>query len=416
MNIPTSLHLCSARPKHPQDQCQRKRDYLPLSITISSLSKYYKQVLSRNEMMLPRNRKSLLQPHQDSNHGRIKTSLFRIPLTSCSLLLLLLAHWIPTAESFCTTNTATAITGRRNLLLSSPPGCVDYCHYSSSSSLCRGTTSGCCSVLRIQSKRKGRVGVTASTSIFPSHLAASLKSDEGYDDANQFTKSSSPTSEATTTDNNNNISINVASLESNTATTTTTVAATTNTINERLLAELQEAEQRERFGSRSSLTKNGKRKNNNMSLIDGFGRRRKTDEEVRAAIAEARDLNGVNPLVAIGGSFFAFAVAAVLWLSTNKLGVFFATHPPETDVYFVIRTAQVFRNVMMGLVSLASGFFGVTGLGIFLLGIRVAYGVAVGELDPTPIKKTSSSKDDMGGVDFSNVWDLMMNKKPGRKG
>jgi hypothetical protein len=187
-------------------------------------------------------------------------------------------------------------------------------------------------------------------------------------------------------------------------------AAATNTINERLLAELQEAEQKERFGARSAAGKK-------FSLVDGFGRRRKTDDEIRAAIAEARDLNGVNPLVAIGGSFFAFAVAAVLWISTNKLGVFFATHPPETDVYFVVRSAQVFRNVMMGLISLASGFFGVTGLGIFLLGVRVAYGVAVGELDPTPIKKSGglSPKDD-DGVDLSNVWDLMMNKKPGRKG
>ena len=182
--------------------------------------------------------------------------------------------------------------------------------------------------------------------------------------------------------------------------------AATNTINERLLAEVQEAERRERTGAKSAAGK--------KLGLDGYGRSRKTDEEVKAAIAEARDLNGVNPIVAIGGSFFAFGVAAVLWVATNKLGTFFAGHPPATEVYFVQRTAQVFRNVVVGLVSLASGFFGVTGLGIFGMGVRVAYGVMTGELDPTPIKqRTIKTKDT---VNMSSMLDLMMNKKPGRRG
>ncbi|KAG7361796.1 DUF3082 domain containing protein [Nitzschia inconspicua] len=191
------------------------------------------------------------------------------------------------------------------------------------------------------------------------------------------------------------------------------VAAATNTINERLLAELKEAEQKERFGARSAAGKK-------MRLVDGLGRTRKTEEEMKAAIAEARDLNGVNPIVAVLGSFFAFAVAAVLWVSTTKLAGWFATHPPDTDVYFVLRTAQVFRNVIMGLISLASGFFGVTGLGIFLLGVRVAYGVITGELDPTPIQKKSitalGGKKEESSVNMGNMVDLMLNKKPGRRG
>jgi hypothetical protein len=191
-----------------------------------------------------------------------------------------------------------------------------------------------------------------------------------------------------------------------------TVAAT-NTINQRLLAELQQAEKKERFGPRSSAGEK-------LGLLDGFGRQRKTDEERKAAIAEARDLNGVNPTVAILGSFFALAVAGVLWISTNKLGGWFVNHPPDTEVYFVMRTAQVFRNVVMGLIALASGFFGVTGLGIFLLGVRVAYGVATGELDPTPIqKKANSLGSTLGGsssVNLGNMLDLMLNRKPGRRG
>ena len=52
----------------------------------------------------------------------------------------------------------------------------------------------------------------------------------------------------------------------------------------------------------------------------------------------------------------------------------------------------------MGVSSLASGSFGVIGLGIFLLGLRVAYGVATGELDPTPIKQPKSEKIVLPGV------------------
>lgn len=179
--------------------------------------------------------------------------------------------------------------------------------------------------------------------------------------------------------------------------------AVTNTINERLLTELQEAEKTEKFGS----------KKNKLSPVDGFGRARKSDAEIKAAIAEARDLNGVNPWVAITGSFFALGVAAALWIATNKLGTYFASHPPETEVYFVVRSAQVFRNVVMGMISLASGFFGVTGLGIFGMGVRVAYGVFTGELDPTPIKRNTAAKE---SVDVGKMMDLMMNKKPGRRG
>jgi len=179
--------------------------------------------------------------------------------------------------------------------------------------------------------------------------------------------------------------------------------AVTNTINERLLAELQGAEETEKFG--------GKKKE--MNPVDGYGRARKSDAEIKAAIAEARDLNGVNPLVAIAGSFFALGVAVALWVATNKLGGYFASHPPESEVYFVIRSAQVFRNVVMGIISLASGFFGVTGLGILGMGVRVAYGVFTGELDPTPIKSRRGTRE---SVDVGRMMDLMMNKNSSRRG
>jgi hypothetical protein len=69
------------------------------------------------------------------------------------------------------------------------------------------------------------------------------------------------------------------------------------------------------------------------------------------------------------------------------LATFVALNPVNTDIYFVQRVSGVFRNIVMGLSSLASGIFGVIGLGLFLLGIRVTIDVLKGELDPTPLKK-----------------------------
>jgi hypothetical protein len=177
--------------------------------------------------------------------------------------------------------------------------------------------------------------------------------------------------------------------------------AATNTINERLMAELVQAENKEKYGKRSSMSKS-------MGMSP-FGSMR-SDEERQLAIDEARNLNGVNPAVAIVGGVFGVAVATGLWYGTTALGTFFALHPVETNVYFLLRVTSVFRNVVMGLSSLASGFFGVTGVGILALGIRVAYGVMTGELDPTPIKKRRGDE-----LDIPNVWDLMMNKKPNQR-
>eukprot|EP00584_Thalassiosira_punctigera_P017596 CAMPEP_0172555326 /NCGR_PEP_ID=MMETSP1067-20121228/58357_1 /TAXON_ID=265564 ORGANISM="Thalassiosira punctigera, Strain Tpunct2005C2" /NCGR_SAMPLE_ID=MMETSP1067 /ASSEMBLY_ACC=CAM_ASM_000444 /LENGTH=311 /DNA_ID=CAMNT_0013343841 /DNA_START=33 /DNA_END=968 /DNA_ORIENTATION=+ len=191
----------------------------------------------------------------------------------------------------------------------------------------------------------------------------------------------------------------VASGDSDDVSTAIPSKAATSTVNERLLSEIQASVEKEKYGS-----------NNSRDYFKEF-QSQKTEEERQRSIEEARDLNGVNPLVCIGGAAFAWACAGALWFFTTYLGVLFTSHPLETDVYFVQRLTQVFRNVVMGLSSLASGFFGVVGIGIFLLGIRVAYGVMTGELDPTPIKKSRSEE-----IVLPDIWGLMTGKKPNRRG
>jgi hypothetical protein len=156
-----------------------------------------------------------------------------------------------------------------------------------------------------------------------------------------------------------------------------------------------------------------------MGLSASF-RSTKTEEERMASIQEARNLNGVNPVTTIVAGIVALGMAAVVWSITDAIAEYFALHPIDETVYFVARIQAVVRNIVIGGFALASGFCGVTGIGILLLGIRVAYGVAKGELDPTPLPSASSTTTEKASdsdLELSSVWDLMLNKsqKRGRR-
>lgn len=209
------------------------------------------------------------------------------------------------------------------------------------------------------------------------------------------------------------------------ASSSSSAVASTGTVNERLMAELQQAAVQEKFGPQSKL-------GDRLKQFSSF-QSSKTPEERQAAIEEAQNLNGVNPLVTMVGGIFALACAAALWYLTNTLATYFALRPVDElggEVYFVTRVTLVFRNIVMGFFALASGFFGVTGLGIVLLALRVTLGIATGELDPTPLvppPTTSSTPDESettpattnnkNGIDLGSAWDLMLNKssKRGRR-
>ena len=176
----------------------------------------------------------------------------------------------------------------------------------------------------------------------------------------------------------------------------------TNTINTRLLAEI-EAAARAEGGPKTKLAAQ-------MNQIFQYNPS-KTPEERQKALDEARDLNGIDPVTTLVAGIVACSIAYGIWTATQYVALVFLSHPMSVDApYMFARIASVFRNLVMGILSLASGFFFVTGLGIFLLGVRVDQGVASGELDPT--RKSVEEE-----VVLPNVWDLMMmGKKPRRRG
>ncbi|KAL7523609.1 hypothetical protein ACHAXR_000254, partial [Thalassiosira sp. AJA248-18] len=58
----------------------------------------------------------------------------------------------------------------------------------------------------------------------------------------------------------------------------------------------------------------------------------KTEEERQRSIEESRDLNGVNPLMCIGGAAFAWACAGALWVFTTT-SAYYSSNTPSRQTY-----------------------------------------------------------------------------------
>lgn len=107
-----------------------------------------------------------------------------------------------------------------------------------------------------------------------------------------------------------------------------------------------------------------------------------SDDQKRIVQQEV-DLNGIDPIACVVGAAPTAALSYGFWTFTGSAAEWFVTHPIESDFYPVQRLGAAFQAAVVGLSSLAAGIFGFTALGIFLLGVRVALGVASGELDPS---------------------------------
>lgn len=95
------------------------------------------------------------------------------------------------------------------------------------------------------------------------------------------------------------------------------------------------------------------------------------------------DVSRVHPLSALVGSFGAAGISYAVWSLLQFTVLFFASHPPSTDVYVVTRITAVVRTVLVCLFALGSGISGVTSLGLLMLSFRTAYGRVTGEFEPS---------------------------------
>ena len=104
------------------------------------------------------------------------------------------------------------------------------------------------------------------------------------------------------------------------------------------------------------------------------------------------DLNGINPATTLLFSLLPAAASYVFLQISNYLTANFATQLLSSELYPVQRIAVVVRNLVVGLTTLAGGFCGIIGVGLFALGVTVAVGVAKGELDPSKDNATGRVK------------------------
>jgi len=115
-------------------------------------------------------------------------------------------------------------------------------------------------------------------------------------------------------------------------------------------------------------------------------------EDQKRIVPQDVDLNGIDPATCIFGSIPTAGLSYGFWTFTGKAAEWFVTHPMETDFYPAQRFQIVFQAAVVGLSSLATGIFGFTALGIFLLGLRVTAGAMTGELDPSKKTDTRTEK------------------------
>lgn len=105
-------------------------------------------------------------------------------------------------------------------------------------------------------------------------------------------------------------------------------------------------------------------------------------EDQKRIVRKEVDLNGINPLDCLIGAVPVAALSYGSWQLTNGVAAWFNEHPVMLDFYPAQRLAIAIELLLVALSSLGAGIFGFTALGLFALGLRVAYGVATGELDP----------------------------------
>ena len=99
-------------------------------------------------------------------------------------------------------------------------------------------------------------------------------------------------------------------------------------------------------------------------------------------VMKPEDINGIQPAKPFVFSIVAAGMAVVGWKLSNYLSAHFAVQYLTSDFYPVQRLAIVARNVVVGIVTLGTGFSGMIALGLFGLGVAVTIGVLRGELDP----------------------------------
>ncbi len=78
-------------------------------------------------------------------------------------------------------------------------------------------------------------------------------------------------------------------------------------------------------------------------------------------------------LKCFSGSFVAGTIALLAYRMTVAIATTFANKPIVSDNTAVINISSAVRTLVVGIVALGSGVFGLAALGLFLLGIQLTF-------------------------------------------
>ena len=73
------------------------------------------------------------------------------------------------------------------------------------------------------------------------------------------------------------------------------------------------------------------------------------------------------------GSFVAGTIALLAYRLTVAIALTFANKPIVSDNTAVINISSAVRTLVVGIVALGSGVFGLAALGLFLLGVQLTF-------------------------------------------
>ena len=92
----------------------------------------------------------------------------------------------------------------------------------------------------------------------------------------------------------------------------------------------------------------------------------------------------VSPLRCFSGSFIAGTLAILVYRMMIAIATTFANKPVTSDNPTVINLSAAVRTLVVGIVALGAGVFGIAALGLFLLGIQLTIKKLTGQTAETP--------------------------------
>jgi hypothetical protein len=88
---------------------------------------------------------------------------------------------------------------------------------------------------------------------------------------------------------------------------------------------------------------------------------------------KASTTSKLTPLRCFTGALVAGTIAVLLYQATGGVATTFALHSVQSDNFIVMRMSAAVRTLVIGMFALATGVFGMAGIGLGGLGFQLLF-------------------------------------------